>query len=155
MKIHHLIIYAIALHYFKSPLWGWILCGCICLLYSIGHQIIKFKTREKMSDPVKKANWDKKMKKNPRLEARRKKISKDIDIFVEKSFDIADRIHDILKNKGIDQKEFAKRLGKSESEISKWMTGTHNFTFLTISLIESVLEEDICIIAGKEKNKTN
>lgn len=45
------------------------------------------------------------MKKNPKLEARRKKINKDIDIFVNKSFDMADRIHALLKMKGMKQKD--------------------------------------------------
>ena len=33
--------------------------------------------------------------------------------------------------------------GKKESEISKWMRGTHNFTIDTISSIENVLGQAI------------
>jgi len=91
--------------------------------------------------------------KNPRLEARRKKIEKDIDIFVEKSFDIADKIHELLKKSGKGQKDLAIMLGKSESEISKWLTGTHNFTLRTLSSIESKLQQDVIVIAGKERYK--
>jgi transcriptional regulator with XRE-family HTH domain len=91
------------------------------------------------------------MKKNPRLEARRKNIGKDVDIFVDKSFELANRIHFLLMKNGKEQKDLAKALGKSESEISKWMTGTHNFTIRTIACIESVLNEDVFIVAGKEK----
>ncbi len=83
------------------------------------------------------------MKKNSRLEARRKKISKDVDIFVQHSFDVVDRIFEILKKQGKEQKDLAKALGKSESEISKWMTGSHNFTIKTISKIEAVLGESV------------
>ncbi len=83
------------------------------------------------------------MKKNNRLQERRKKISKDLERFVEQSFDIVDRIHFILKEKGMEQKDLAKALGKTESEISKWMTGTHNFTIKTVSRIEAVLEESV------------
>ncbi len=39
--------------------------------------------------------------KNKRLEARRSKISTEIDAFVKQSFDIVDRIHEILFAKGI------------------------------------------------------
>lgn len=81
--------------------------------------------------------------KNKRLEERRKKISKDIDLYVKHSFDIVDRIHEILKMQDKEQKDLAKLLGKSESEISKWMTGTHNFTIKTIAKMESVLGESI------------
>lgn len=92
------------------------------------------------------------MIKNKRLEERRKKISKDIDLFVKHSFDIVDRIHYILKEKNMEQKDLAKLLGKSESEISKWMTGTHNFTINTISKIENVLGESI--LQFSKENKT-
>lgn len=34
-------------------------------------------------------------------------------------------------------------LGKKESEISKWMRGTHNFTIETILSIERVLDTHI------------
>ena len=83
------------------------------------------------------------MKKNNRLEKRRQKISKDIELFVKQSFDIVDRIHEILLSRGMEQKDLAKALGKTESEISKWMTGTHNFTIKTITKIESILGESI------------
>ncbi len=38
-------------------------------------------------------------------------------------------------------------LGKKESEISKWMRGTHNFTIETISSIENVLGYPILQVA--------
>lgn len=88
--------------------------------------------------------------KNKRLEERRSKISKDIDIFVKQSFDIVDRIHEILVAQGKEQKDLATLLGKSESEISKWMTGTHNFTIKTLAKIEAKLGEKI-IESVKEK----
>lgn len=55
------------------------------------------------------------------------------------SFGIAERLEDILKSKGMTQKDFAHLLHKSESEISKWLTGRHNFTTQTISKIETAL----------------
>lgn len=83
------------------------------------------------------------MKRNNRLEKRRRKISKDVNLFVNQSFDIVDRIHEILAKQGKEQKDLAKALGKKESEISKWMSGTHNFTIKTIAKIEAVLNEPI------------
>jgi len=91
--------------------------------------------------------------KNKRLEKRSKKISKDVDIFVKQSFDIVDRIYEILVKQGKEQKDLAKSLGKSESEISKWMTGTHNFTIKTLAKIEVVLGESV-IQTTKEKAAT-
>lgn len=64
----------------------------------------------------------------------------------ERSFAIAGRISEILSRKGWSQADFAKAAGKKESEISKWMSGTHNFTIRTISLIETVLGEDVIAV---------
>ena len=49
------------------------------------------------------------------------------------SFGIAERISEILKAKGLTQKDFARLLNKRDSEISKWPTGRHNFTTQTIA----------------------
>jgi transcriptional regulator with XRE-family HTH domain len=92
------------------------------------------------------------MKKNSRLEERRKSIPQEIDKFVTRSFDIVDRIHEILSGKNLDQKDLAILLGKQESEISKWMTGTHNFTIKTIARIEQVLDCSIINVLKKEDN---
>ena len=46
----------------------------------------------------------------------------------ELSYGIAERISEILQANNLTQKDFAQKLHKRESEISKWMTGRHNFT---------------------------
>lgn len=93
------------------------------------------------------------MKKNPRFEERRRSIPKEIDIFVNRSFDIVDRIHEILKLKNLSQKNLAGLLDKKESEVSKWMTGTHNFTLKTLVKIEDVLGYPIVNVIHKEIGK--
>ncbi|MEJ7646168.1 MAG: helix-turn-helix transcriptional regulator [Chryseolinea sp.] len=70
-------------------------------------------------------------------------VPNDIKRFIDNSFDIANEIHSILERKGKTQKDLANMLGKSESEISKWLTGSHNFTLKSVSKIESVLNEKI------------
>ncbi|MGM9847334.1 MAG: multiprotein-bridging factor 1 family protein [Muribaculaceae bacterium] len=57
----------------------------------------------------------------------------------ELSFGIAERISEVLKSKNLTQKDFAHQLNKRESEISKWLTGRHNFTMQTIAKIETAL----------------
>lgn len=57
----------------------------------------------------------------------------------ELSYGIAERISEILRSRGLTQKEFAGQLNKRESEISKWLTGRHNFTMQTIAKIETAL----------------
>ena len=59
------------------------------------------------------------------------------------SFGIAERISEILKAKGLTQKDFARLLNKRDSEFSKWLTGRHNFTTQTIARIENQLLREL------------
>lgn len=87
------------------------------------------------------------MKRSSIIEARRAKVSPEVRKRVDLSFLIVDRIHSILEERGLKQKDLAILLGKKESEISKWMRGTHNFTIETISAIENALGIPILQIA--------
>ena len=61
----------------------------------------------------------------------------------ELSYGIARRIHEVLQRKGWSQADLARATGKRESIVSRWMSGTHNFTIQTLSEIETALGEDI------------
>lgn len=87
------------------------------------------------------------MKRSSIIEARRANVSPEVRRRVDLSFLIVDRIHGILEEKGLKQKDLANMLGKKESEISKWMRGTHNFTIETITAIENVLNVQILQVA--------
>lgn len=95
------------------------------------------------------------MKKNPRFEEIRRSTPREINIFVDRSFDIVDRIHEILKLKNLSQKDLADLLNKKESEVSKWMTGSHNFTLKTIVKIEDILGYPILKVIRNEFVKEN
>jgi transcriptional regulator with XRE-family HTH domain len=56
---------------------------------------------------------------------------------------VIEQITSILRQKGMCQRDLALLLGKRESEISKWMRGTHNFTLSTIAAIQEALGEKI------------
>jgi len=79
------------------------------------------------------------------------KSPKYIKIFTSKSFDIIDRIHEILESKNLNQKDLAQLLGKEESEISKLLSVGHNLTLKTISKLEEVLKADLLVVPKKEK----
>ena len=49
---------------------------------------------------------------------------------------LAIKIADAIENKGYSKSEFAKKINKNNSEISKWISGTHNFTFDTLIMLE-------------------
>lgn len=77
----------------------------------------------------------------------RQTISPDMKIQMELSVAIANRIYSILEQRGLSQKDFAQLMGKTETEVSRWLSGTHNLTISTISKITSVLGENIIIPA--------
>lgn len=62
---------------------------------------------------------------------------------VETKFNVAHALESLLKNRGISKSEFAQKLGKSPSEISKWLSGKHNFTLDTLLEIAHALKVDI------------
>ena len=88
------------------------------------------------------------MKRSSIIDDRRQKVNPEVRQMVNLSFKIVDRIHTILENKGLKQKDLALRLGKNESEISRWMRGTHNFTIDTLISIEDALGEPIISVCN-------
>ena len=62
---------------------------------------------------------------------------------VSLNVDIANRIYDLLKKRKMTQREFAALMGKRESEISRWLTGSHGFTTTTLAKIATVLGEPV------------
>ena len=83
------------------------------------------------------------MKRSSIWENRRNSVNPYVREQANLSFQIVDRIHEILKSKGLNQKDLANMLCKSEAEISKWMRGTHNFTIDTLVKIEAALDAPI------------
>ena len=45
---------------------------------------------------------------------------------------VAAKIADAMKAKNLNQKQFAKLMGRTESEISDWLSGDRNFTIDTL-----------------------
>lgn len=56
---------------------------------------------------------------------------------------VANKIADALKAKGISQKKFSEMTGRSESEVSEWLSGDRNFTIDTLSDIQNYLGIDL------------
>lgn len=83
------------------------------------------------------------MKRSKIIEERRRHVNPEVRERVSLSFQIVDRIHEILVARGLRQKDLAMMLGKSEAEISKWMCGTHNFTIDTVVTIEEALQAPV------------
>lgn len=63
----------------------------------------------------------------------------EVEIYVRLYADLVLRIHQVMKEKGLNQKELAAKLEKKPSEISKWLNGEHNFTFKSVAKLQAVL----------------
>lgn len=61
-------------------------------------------------------------------------------IRIEDQMEIAFRIKLAMEKKGWKQIDLAKALGKKKSEISKYLSGTHNFTIDTLAKLQAVLD---------------
>ena len=72
-----------------------------------------------------------------------KEIPKEIQDDVIRSINIADEIYKVLQKQGKTSADLARKMKKSESEISRWMAGLHNFTFKTVEKIEEALGEKL------------
>jgi plasmid maintenance system antidote protein VapI len=64
----------------------------------------------------------------------------------ELSFAIADRIYKLMTERGLSKKQFADALGRRPSEITKWLSGQHNFTIATLGKLSSYFGQPIVMV---------
>lgn len=86
------------------------------------------------------------MKKNSLFDQCVANVAPEVMKEVSLNVDIANRIYELLKEKKMTQREFAALMGKRESEISRWLTGSHGFTTTTLAKIAAVLGEPIVMV---------
>lgn len=91
------------------------------------------------------------MKTNMLMDEIRQTMTPEMKKQMELSVSIANRIYEILEEKGMSQKDLAHALGKTETEVSRWLSGTHNLTIATISKISIALGQDIIQIVRLRK----
>ena len=56
---------------------------------------------------------------------------------------VAEQIEDALKKRGLSRKQFADLMGRRPSEVTKWLSGKHNFTIALLQEISDVLGTSI------------
>tara|TARA_R110002096_G_C14629134_1_gene724753 strand:- start:1482 stop:1895 length:414 start_codon:yes stop_codon:yes gene_type:complete len=69
---------------------------------------------------------------------------------VERNLAIANRVLTILKERGVKKSQFAEMLGKKPSEITKWLSGSHNLTMKSVVKMELALGVDLLTIVNPE-----
>ncbi len=70
-------------------------------------------------------------------------IPKEVHAEVDMEMAVSDRIYDLMKAKGLSKADFARAVGKRPCEITKWLSGQHNFTLRTIAMLSVFFGENI------------
>lgn len=71
------------------------------------------------------------------------KIPEPIKNETELSFEISDRIYELMNERGLSKKQFADQIGKRPSEITRWLSGQHNFTVSTLAMLSAFFGKSI------------
>lgn len=61
------------------------------------------------------------------------------------ALDLAEHISQLLRERRKSRRWLAQRLGKTDSELSKWLSGTHNLTLDSIAKLSDALEVDLLV----------
>lgn len=91
------------------------------------------------------------MKKNPVFEKYLAKVSPEVRAEVRLNVEISDRIFSLLKKNGMTQRDLAKKMGKKESEISRWLSGEHGYNSSTLAKLSVALGEPIVKVEPHQK----
>lgn len=80
------------------------------------------------------------------------KITPEEQKMTDKRMQLAERIFNAMKAKNISKLELARKMGKQASVITKWLSGTHNFTADTLFEIGDLLGIQLINTSNEAKN---
>ena len=61
------------------------------------------------------------------------------------SFAISNRLDMLMRERGLNKKQFAEAIGKRPNEITRWLSGEHNFT-ITLAMLSSFFGQPIITV---------
>ncbi len=70
-------------------------------------------------------------------------VPADIKAEIDLSFRISNRIAKLMDDRHLSRKQFADALGKRPCEVTKWLSGQHNFTISTLAMLSAFFGESI------------
>lgn len=62
------------------------------------------------------------------------------------SFLISNRLDALMQEKGLTKKQLADAIGKRPSEITRWLSGEHNFTISTLAMLSTFFGQPIITV---------
>lgn len=63
------------------------------------------------------------------------------------SFAISNRLDALMRERGLNKKQFAECLGKRPNEVTRWLSGEHNFTISTLAMLSSFFGQPIISVS--------
>lgn len=63
------------------------------------------------------------------------------------SFQISNRLDELMQEKGLSKKQLAEAIGKRPSEITRWLSGEHNFTVSTLAMLSTFFGKSIITVS--------
>lgn len=70
----------------------------------------------------------------------------DIQSEINLSFEISCKIDTLMQARGLSKKQFADSLGRRPSEVTKWLSGQHNFTVATLAMLSAFFGQPIITV---------
>ena len=73
-------------------------------------------------------------------------VPAEIKAEIDLSFKISNRIAELMNNRHLSRKQFADALGRRPCEVTKWLSGEHNFTISTLAMLSTFFGQPIITI---------
>lgn len=67
----------------------------------------------------------------------------EVERFINKNLAITEKVNTELNKRGWSKAMLSQKIGKSPSEVNKWLSGMHNLTLRSIIKLEIALEIDL------------
>lgn len=83
-----------------------------------------------------KLNWDEMVAQVP----------SEIKTEVNLQFDVSQRVYELMVARGLNKRQLAEQTGHRPSEVTKWLSGQHNFTLRTIAMLTSFFGQPIIFV---------
>ena len=77
----------------------------------------------------------------------------EVQIRTKLSIAIARRIEHLMVEAHLNKKQFAEALGRRPSEVTKWLSGEHNFTVATLAMIGTYFHKPIIEVGEEDANE--
>ena len=62
------------------------------------------------------------------------------------SFAISNRLDALMREKGLNRKQLAEAIGKRPNEVTRWLSGEHNFTIATLAMLSTFFGQPIITV---------